>query len=140
MKSEFYLATVVSAYRRLLDGDPSAAEELEAVSHRSYTTAYALGENHETTSPETSQCTGTREFVALVLGWERGRAVVEMRNRFREGETLELFSPRSDSGSEIAVLHLMEGEEGCTDAKHVQGIYSFDCPPVHAGDLFRRKI
>ena len=45
MKSEYYLATVVNAYRRILDGAPAAAlaDELETCDHRAYTTAFALG-------------------------------------------------------------------------------------------------
>lgn len=45
-KKAFYVATVVNAYRRVLDGEPAeeVAEELETVSHRPYSTGFYFGE------------------------------------------------------------------------------------------------
>ena len=47
MKSGYYLATVINAYRRAMDGQALSVSqtELNNVAHRDYTTAYALGEN-----------------------------------------------------------------------------------------------
>ena len=140
MKSEFYLATVVNAYRRVLDGDVHATKELDCISHRDYTTAYAFGENNATTSPESSQQAGDREFVAIVQGYENRRVFVEMRNRFYEGDTLEILTPSQYFGCKTVVSDLRE-EDGtpCSDAKKVQGRYSFSCSiPLHEGDILRR--
>ncbi len=140
MKSEFYLAAVVNAYRRAMDGDQNAGEELKTISHRDYTTAYALGENRGTTSPSSSQVAGTKEFVAIVKGMENGRVFVEMRNRFREGETLEILTPSRHFGEKVRVEDMKDAENNsCSDAKLVQGSYSFACPyPLRRGDIFRR--
>lgn len=45
MKSEYYLATVVNAYRRAMDGADTAfcEKELCATAHRNFTKAYAYG-------------------------------------------------------------------------------------------------
>lgn len=45
-KKAFYVATVVGAYRRVLDGEPAqdVADELLAVSHRPYGTGFYFGE------------------------------------------------------------------------------------------------
>lgn len=143
MKSEYYLATVVNAYRRILDGADAAAlaSELECVDHRAYTTAYALGENHDTVLADGSQTAGTREFVAVVLSWKDGRACVEMRNRFREGEVLEILSPGPSFGKSFAVQDLRDSAGApCADAKLVQEHYTCSCPfPLAAGDLLRRR-
>lgn len=143
MKSEYYLATVVNAYRRMLDSEYSEelAKELETAAHRAYTTAYAFGENKETVSRDNSQTRGTREYIANVLTCAEGQVRVEMRNRFHEGETLEVLSPSEQFGKTLKVKNLRDSSgEPCADAKLVQGIYSFDCPyPLQAGDILRRR-
>lgn len=93
MKSEYYLATVVNAYRRLLDGGDKEAlqEELKCSAHRAYTEAYALGINAQTVSYDNSQTKGTCDFIAVVQDYRGGRAYVEMRSRFYEGDVLEIL-------------------------------------------------
>lgn len=142
MKSEYYLATVVNAYRRLLDGaDASVAEELTTVSHRDYTEAYAFGKNAETVSYADSKLDGTCDFIAVVKGFEKGRVSAEMRTRFYEGDTLEILSPGEAFGKSFAVRHMKDASGlPCTDAKRVQEVYSFDCPfALSAGDILRRR-
>lgn len=141
MKSEYYLATVVNAYRRILDGGYSEAlaGELDCAARRAYTTAYAFGENHETVTYENARA-GSCEFIANVLSYHDGRAEVEMRGRFYEGETLEVLSPTDSFLKQVTVKN-MRGADGqpCADAKLVQGIYTFDCAcPLSAGDILRR--
>jgi len=143
MKSEYYLATVVNAYRRLLDGGDreSLGQELACAAHRAYTTAYALGENHETVSYDHSQTKGACDFIAVVRGYQNGIASVEMRGRFYEGDVLEILSPSCNFGKSITVHGMKDGrEEDCTDAKRVQEIYSFPCEiPLDSGDILRRR-
>ncbi len=143
MKSEYYLATVVNAYRRILDGGYSETlgEELKCAAHRAYTTAYALGENKETISYDNSQTKGTCEFIAVVTDYKDGRVYAEMRNRFYEGDVLEILSPSESFGKSVSVTGLKDqAGESCSDAKRVQEIYSFFCSyPVRAGDIFRRR-
>ncbi len=141
MKSEYYLATVINAYRRLLDGEEDVAEELSCAAHRAYTTAYALGENRETVNYDDSQTKGSCEYIANVLSWANGRVTVEMRNRFRAGEMLEVLSPSKYFRTQLPVVKLSDGAGNpVDDAKLVQGIYSFSCPvPLEAGDILRRR-
>lgn len=142
MKSEYYLATVVNAYRRILDGGYSEAlgKELLCAAHRAYTTAYAF-KNDDTVSYDNSQTRGTREFIAVVVGYQNGRAYVEMRNRFYEGDELEILSPNDSFGKSVRVSDLRDRfGEPCTDAKRVQEHYSLLCPvPLCAGDILRRR-
>lgn len=143
MKSEYYLATVVNAYRRILDGaDPVLlGAELECAAHRDYTTAYAFGTNADTITAQNSQTKGTCEYIANVLAWEKGTVTVEMRNRFRAGDILEILSPNASFWKSIPVAHLCdERGEPCEDAKLVQGVYRFACGlPLCAGDILRRR-
>ena len=100
-----------------------------------------LGENRRTEDYSNAPAEGKCVYIANVLGSEAGRVLVEMRNRFREGDRLEILSPHADFGKEIAVEELWDGNGvPCTDAKLVQGNYSFACPyPLQAGDMLRRR-
>ena len=155
MKSEYYLATVVNAYRRILDGGDLQAlqEELSCAAHRDYTTAYMLGKNDKTVSYDNSQTKGTCEFIAVVRGYDGsgngsedgtgrcGRVYAEMRTRFYEGDVLEILSPSDAFGKEITVTHMKDSTgTPCADAKRVQEIVSFDCLyALHEGDILRRR-
>ncbi|MDE6557817.1 MAG: U32 family peptidase [Clostridia bacterium] len=143
MKSEYYLATVINAYRRCIDGgfDEAVARELTTAAHRDYTTAYTLGENHKTVNYSDSQAKGDCDYIANVLSGENGKAVVEMRGRFKVGDTLEVLSPTDNFGKSFKVESAKNsaGEE-VTDCKLVQEHYTVNCPyDLSAGDILRRR-
>ncbi len=143
MKSGYYLATVINAYRRLMDGNGALSQaELQAVAHRAYTTAYALGDNRETVNYEDSQSKGDYIYIADVLGANGEFVEVEMRNRFREGERLEVLSPTDNfKKSFIAEEIYDEKGERVADAKLVQGRYKIRCDyPLNSGEYLRRKV
>ncbi len=143
MKSGYYLATVINAYRRAMDGEDMAVSEREllSVAHRDYTTAYALGKNSQTVNYTDSQTKGDYVYIADVLSSKSGRVCVEMRNRFKEGDTLEILSPDGNFAKSFTVKNLVDSKgEKVEDAKLVQEHYSFDCPySLGAGDYLRRK-
>lgn len=152
MKSEYYLATVVNAYRRALDeyyrvgkdykDNPLFKDELEKTAHREFTTAYFLGENDRTENFNDSQSKGSFKFIALVLEDHDGRsAKIEMRNRFKVGDTLEVLSP-TDNFLKTITVGLMENEKGevIEDAKTVQQkINLYTEIPLKKGDILRIK-
>ena len=152
MKSEYYLATVINAYRRALDAyykfgkdyvkDGFYRIELEKTAHREFTTAYLLGENDRTENFTDSQSRGTHKFVAVVLGSGNGYAIVEMRNRFKAGDELEVLSP-TDNFNRIIKVGKMETENGeiIEDVKIVQQkIKLFTDLRLYSGDILRIKI
>ncbi len=142
MKSGYYLATVINAYRRAMDGGARAMSEREltAVAHRAYTEAYALGANAQTVNYEDSQSKGEYLYIADVLGYENGYALVEMRNRFQRGEVLEILSPSEQFGKSFTASEIWLGDEQIEDAKLVQGKYRVQCPfQVAAGDYLRKR-
>ena len=143
MKSEYYLATVINAYRRCLDGgfSPVIERELLTAAHRDYTTAYTLGENRQTVNYTDSQAKGDCDYIANVVGWENGFAKVEMRGRFKVGDELEVLSPSEHFGKSFTVERAAFGNgEQVDDCKRVQEIYTINCPyPLALGDILRRR-
>ena len=154
MKSEYYLATVVNAYRRALDAYYELGEsykentlyqdELKKTAHREFTTAFITGYNDRTVNYDDSQSKGTHKFIANVVEGNCGKeyALVEMRNRFKVGDKLEVLSP-SDSFNKIIEVTRLENEKGeeVIDAKIVQQrLKLFTDVPLNAGDILRIKI
>lgn len=143
MKSEYYLATVINAYRRCIDGgfDEIVARELMTAAHRDYTTAYMLGENHQTVNYSDSQAKGDCDYIANVLSCGNGEAVVEMRGRFKVGDTLEVLSPTDNFGKSFVIERAKNSAgESVTDCKLVQEHYTVNCPYIlSAGDILRRR-
>ena len=152
MKSEYYLATVVNAYRRAIDEYYASGEnyknnrlyndELEKTAHRAFTTAYMLGENLNTVNHDNSQSKGTGVFIALVRGYDKqtGEAIVEMRNRFKVGEELEVLSPTDAFNKKLKVEQMYTlKDEVVEDAKIVQQLLKIKTDlPLQEGDILRR--
>ena len=143
MKSEYYLATVINAYRRSMDGGYSGVveRELATAAHRDYTTAYALGENHGTVNYSDSQAKGDCDYIGNVAGTEGDCVLVEMRGRFRKGDVLEVLSPSENFGRSFEVGNVWLPDGSLTDdCKLVQTVYRVECPyKLSAGDILRRR-
>ena len=154
MKSEYYLATVVNAYRRAIDAyyeqgekykeNPLYQEELKKTAHREFTTAYITGFNDRTVNYEDSQSKGTFKFMANVLegNEQTDYALIEQRNRFVIGDELEVLSP-TDSFNKVIKVTKMQDEKGndVTDAKLVQQkIKLFTDIKLAKGDILRKKM
>ncbi|MCD8200553.1 MAG: U32 family peptidase [Clostridia bacterium] len=144
MKSEYYLATVINAYRRCMDFgyDRAVERELLTAAHREYTTAYAFGKNDATVNYDDSQAKGDCDYIANVTGSEGGYVFAEMRTRFKKGDVLEILSPSENFGKSFTVetAYKEDGEE-TDDCKLVQHVYKIPCPyRLHAGDILRRRM
>ena len=143
MKSGYYLATVINAYRRMMDGGALAVSETELsnVAHRAYTQAYAFGKNAQTVNYDDSQSKGDYVYVADVVDGSEGYVVAEMRNRFKRGDLLEVLSPDGNFGKTFVAEDIRTSKgETTDDAKLVQEKYTIACPYVlKKGDYLRRK-
>ena len=106
VKSEFYVATVVQAYRQAIDAyfedpehyvvNPEWLEEIKKVSHRDYTTGFYFGKPGATEQNyATSSYIRDYEMVGMVTGYnpETGLAEVIQKNRFFRGSTVEFVRP-----------------------------------------------
>ncbi len=143
MKSGYYLATVINAYRRAMNGEDFfiSEKELLAVAHRDYTTAYAKGKNSETVNYTDAQSKGDYTYIADVEKNENGYIYVQMRNRFKKGDVLEVLSPDNHFRKTLLVEEVFDAQDNAVDdCKLVQAIYKIKCPlNLQKGDYLRRK-
>lgn len=100
-KGAYYVASTVNAYRHVLDGASADAwqAELETTSHRPYSTGFYFGDPGQ--NQGTVEYARSHQMVARVLGCAAEgdalfRVEVLCRNRFFEGEELEVISPDAD--------------------------------------------
>ncbi len=148
MKTEYYVANVVNAYRMALDYLESNEKynlpqeiknEVYKSSHRDYSCGFYFGEPKE--SLDTSLPISTYEFVAVVLeDSENGKTRVEMRNRFSTNSSLELLSKYKNN----AIINIdrivdLDGEE-LTECKiPKQQVYIYTDTKLKKNEIIRRK-
>ena len=123
VKSEYYLATVIKAYREAIDRyfeDPEGYKfdeewlsELKKVSHRDYTTGFYYGkpggnEQHYSSSSYIREY----ELLGIVEGYdeERKMLTVVQKNRFFKGSEVEFLRPEGRYISHK--IEYMENENG----------------------------
>ncbi len=152
MKSAFYVATIVSVYRKALDQylrdpsgyrfDPAWMKELKKVSHREFTTGFYFNKPTNKDQDYTSSAY-TREytFVGVVREYdaEAGIAIVEQRNKMSLGDVLEVFGPYTDFFEQK--LEWMEDQDGnpLESAPHPQQILRMKMDhPVKPGFMLRK--
>lgn len=118
-KKAFYVATVVNAYRQVLNGaDPAFfLNELETISHRPYSTGFFYGFAEQDT--DKGDCGQAYDWVGEVLEETHdGRVKVACRNRFYEGDTLEILSPHYVLGD--------KGDTGVDDFNNAGAVTSLE--------------
>lgn len=151
MKSPYYVANVVNAYRRALNYlqtlenvndyklNEALVKELEKSSHRNYTTGFYFGDNNKE-NLETSNPIQNSEFLAIVkkeLG--SNEYVIEQRNKFLLGDVLEILSPTDSFNKTFKVEQLRDLEHNVVSvANQVQQELIITCPhKLQVGDILR---
>lgn len=141
MKSEYYVACTVNAYRRAINGEDVDISELEKSSHRLFTTGFYFGEKDKECFTSSSPVQ-THEFMALVLEDAKdGYVKIEQRNRFKVGDTLEVLSPDENFNKKIKITEIknLKGEL-IDDAKKVQEVlYLRTELALKEGDILRAE-
>ena len=124
MKSAYYVATVVKAYREAIDSyyadtgsfsvDRTWLEEISKASHREYTTGFYLGKpSGNDQIYHTSSYVRDYDFVGMVMSYDKdtGIAAVEQRNRMFTGEEIEVVRPEGPFYTQcISGMKNAEGE------------------------------
>jgi putative protease len=106
MKGINYLASVVKVYREAIDRfdrkpadysvNPEWQSELAKICHRGYCTGFYFDDPTQTVPDyEFSQQMDTHLFIGKILiADDDGRALMEVRNKCRAGDPVEILSPR----------------------------------------------
>lgn len=142
MKSDYYVASVINAYRRAIDERNSMEElkdELEKTSHRRYTTGFYFG-SQEKEYLASSMPVQTAVFIAKVVeDTKDGMVKVEMRNRFKKGDMLEILSSGEAFRKTLTIEKIIDSKgEEIDDCKRVQDIVTINCPyNLKKGDILR---
>jgi len=153
MKTSFYVATVVQAYRKELDAyardpesyrfDEKTMEEIKKASHRPYTTGfYFRRPTPEDQEVENSKYVREYDFVGMVLGYdeEEKLLVVEQRNPFSVGDELEIISPYREYISYKVTQMLDENKEPIEICPHPQQkLYLPMDMPLEPYSILRKK-
>lgn len=154
MKSVFYVATIVSAYRRAIDAytedpegyiyNPEWMSELKKASHREFTTGFYFDKpTNEDQNYQTSAYTRDYSFIGMVKSYdsETNMAVVEQRNKMVLGDEIEVFGPGRDFFTQKLDVLLDEEGQPIEAAPHPQQIVQIrmDQPVAEKYILRKRK-
>ena len=151
-KSAYYTAVVTHAYRQALDAyfaHPSpdfrvpdwVLAEMEKMSHRVYTTGFNFGPLQNGQELNTGGYVRTWDVCALYRDQQGNRLIVDQRNRFFEGDTLEVLEPGQKPYT-LTVRDLVREADGTRTeaANKATEVYSFAVDRQVSPDaILRRK-
>ncbi len=116
-KSSYYVSVVTNAYRIAVDDylrdpahfslQPWLLEEVQKVSHRQYSTGFYYDEPGQ--FYENGGYTREWDIVGMVDGWEEGDLLLTQKNKFSEGDEVELLEPGRKPEA-FRVENLRDGE------------------------------
>ena len=147
-KSHYYVAVTTNAYRAALDSLKNAgkewslpefvSEELDKISHRPYSTGFYFG-----TPGQTYESAGyVRDYsvAAVVTGYEDGKIVAIMKNKFFVGQEFDCLAVKEKPFT-FTVSELYDGEGNAIDnAPHPMMIVKIPYErEIPAGSLLRMK-
>lgn len=151
-KSEYYTAIVTYAYRNAIDEyikNPSddfkasqwILDEMEKMSHREYTTGFYFGPMKNGQVLDTGGYIRNWDVCALFKSRENGRIVVDQRNRFYQGDVLEVVEPdKKPYRIVVEDLYNVTDDEKAEVANKATNVYSFKCDlDISPDAIFRRK-
>ncbi len=152
MKSIFYVATIVRAYRKVLDSLEKNEvvdweywyQELDKISHRAYSTGFLLNNQKDISQihKESAGYFQPYEFIGVVHGYNKETqiATVEQRNKFSVGDTVEFFGINyQEYQLTITEMYDINGKE-IESANHAQETILLKVPfEVFAMDLIRKR-
>lgn len=152
MKSSFYVATIVGAYRSAIDAwyenpqiyqfDEKWMKELKKVSHREFTTGFYFNKpTNRDQNYQTSAYTREYSFIGVVKHYnpETGMAWVEQRNKMSVGEEIEVFGPYTDFFTQKLSVLLDENGEPIESAPHPQQMVQIKLEQPAAQNFMLRK-
>ena len=146
MKTEYYVATVVGAYRRALDALEESDEvyrnllpelegELRKASHRAFNTGFYFGAPQPAAGA--AGFTQEMEYVARVEEWKDGVATLHVKNRFYVGDTLDLLRPQGPISFPVESITLCDTGENVDTVSVAGQRVLIPSPSAAEGDFLR---
>ena len=133
-KSAYYAAIVTGAYRHGIDAalagvplDPVWRDEVEKVSHRHYSTGFFYGQPGQFT--QDARYIRDWQVLAVIQSCdEKGLATASLRNKFAQGDEIQLVGP--DVAPVTFAAPRMAGEDGepLTEPRHPQMTFQIQLP------------
>lgn len=149
MKSNYYVATITNAYRRAIDDfynnikrDFDYISELQKTSNREFTTGFYF-DSDQKTNTLTSKVSQTYMYTAVVLDYlDNNYLLVEHRNKFKLGDTLEVLSPDENFNKTFKVEEILDlNKNKIEEVKKIKQQVYIKCPyKLHKLDILRMKI
>ena len=122
LKTSYYLASVVNSYRNAIDDyikSPDSynadkyIQELEKTKTRSLTTFYFNDRNNKDFQEyEGKQYNPNYEFGGIVIEKQGEKAKVEIKNKLKIGDTLEIIIPNKIETKKIVIDNMWDSETG----------------------------
>ena len=120
LKTEYYLATVINAYRTAIDDyfeNPEQYDykkylnEIEKVKTRSLTTFYFNDRNNRDFQEyEGKQYNPNFEYGGKLLEYNSEKSIVEIKNKLKVGDTLEVIIPGKIESREFEIKQMWDSE------------------------------
>lgn len=140
VKTPYYVATVVRAYRMAIDAyyndpenysfNPEWMSELKKASYRGFTDGFYHDKPEaEAQNYGTSSYIRNYDFMGLVLGYDelKKMAQIDVRNRIFVGDTIEIIGPDSETIFTTVKAMYNEAMEPMTVAPRPKEIIWIDC-------------
>ena len=149
-KSHYYVAVATNAYRGALDSikncsgewvlPPWVNEELNKISHRNYSTGFYFGPPHNKQTYESAGYVRDYTVAAVVEGYENGKVVAIMKNKFLKGQEFDCLEPHNTPFVFAANELYNEKGEAIDCAPHpMMRVYIPYERPIKEGSLLRMK-
>lgn len=154
MKSLYYIATVANAYRTIMDKKMDGSltpndikyykKVLNRVSNRENIAQFYNGvpdQNGQYYSGR--QEVSNQDFLGVITSYDKDRkeAIIEQRNKFSVGDTIEVFGPKTNVQNFKVEYIINEDNENIDSAVHPQEKLKINIPfEVKNGDIIRIQI
>ncbi len=149
-KSHYYTAVVTNAYRGALDSlfasnddwkcPEWVTEELNKISHRTYSTGFYLGQPTNSQTYENAGYVRDYAVAAIVDGYEDGCITATLKNKFLKGQVLDCLEPKA--APFIVTADELFDEKGTPIDSAPHPMMTIKIPyerPVKTGSLLRMK-
>lgn len=154
MKTAFYVATVIRAYRQAIDAyyegnfskeiSDKYVNEIKKASHRHFTKGFLYGKpDSEAQIYESSSYIRNYDFIGVILDYDKDSkiATVEQRNRFFLNDEVEIFGNSKDFFEfKIDNIKNLKGEDIEVANKPKEKLLIKIDLPLEPGDMIRKAI